>query len=127
MGTASLFRIGMLSCFGRWDQEAEQFVYHCLNFDLVEFGGTEQEAWQNIKQTVKQHLEYCYTNYPEGLSLSASKEEWDEFAEALKKRGGKPDQVDKITFELKPPLPEQGAPIWMQGVQENVQTCSQVQ
>ena len=127
MGTDSLFRIGLLSCFGRWDSEAEQFVYHCLNFDLVEFASTPREAWDNLKRAIKDYVEYCYTHNPDGLTLSADPEEWEQFVLALQKKGGKVDEVDHITFELKPPLPEQGAPIWMQGVREDVHSCCAVQ
>jgi hypothetical protein len=111
-------RIGVLSCFINRDQETNLFLAHCLNFDLMECGHTVDDAWEALKVSVKQYIEYSYSNHPEGLSKSASAAEWRQFAEALK-HSTKPPRVDTIEFELRPPLLESSAPIWMQGVSED--------
>jgi len=119
-------RQNMLSCLISVDEETKLHIAHCLNFDLVECGQSEEEAWANLKKTVKQFVEYSYSNHQKGLSMSAEPEEWAEFAEVLK-HSTQPPKVDKIDFDLKPPLPGFSAPIWMQGVSEDGTPCSQVQ
>jgi hypothetical protein len=111
-------RIGVLSCFINQDSETSLYLAHCLNFDLMECGRTPDDAWEALKTSVKQYIEYSYSSHPEGLSKSASAEEWRQFAEALK-HSTKPPRVDTIEFELRPPLLESSAPIWMQGVSED--------
>lgn len=118
-------RINLLTCLAGQDTETGQHICHCLNFDIIEFGKTEDEAWENLKVSVKAYIEYCYTNYREGLAKSAAAEEWARFAELLK-TGLRPERVDQIVIELKPPLPETMAPIWMQGVTSDVSSCSHV-
>jgi hypothetical protein len=123
---SNLLRVGMLSCLSCFDDETGMFVSHCLNFDLVEFGKTADEAWENLKDSVKQFVQYCYTNSQESLTISADRNEWAEFAELLRQKKT-PNRVDIIEFELVPPLPENTTGIWMQGVDEDVGTCTQVQ
>jgi hypothetical protein len=123
---ANLLRVGMLSCLSSFDQETGMYVAHCLNFDLVEFGKSRDEAWENLKDSVKQFVEYCYTNCQECLAISADNKEWAEFAQLLRQRKT-PNRVDEIVFELKPPLPENTTEIWMQGVDQDVSACTQVQ
>ncbi len=115
MKSTALSRLGMLSCLTSRDEETKLFLSHCLNFDLIEWGKTPDESWENLKSSVKQFVEYCYTNYQEGLSVSAGRDEWEEFAEMLKNSDG-PGRVDTIEIELKPPLPEYQYPIWMQEI-----------
>jgi hypothetical protein len=119
-------RFGVLSCLISLDSETNLHLAHCLNFDLMECGPTAEDAWGNLKTSVKQYVEFCYTNHQEGLTVSADPEEWNEFAEALK-HSQKPWKVDKISFDLKAPLPEFSAPIWMHGVSGDDGTCSSVQ
>lgn len=118
-------RFPVLSCLTSRDEETGLFLSHCLTYDLMEFGKTPDEAWENLKLCIKHYIEQCYTNYPEGLSASASREEWTAYIEELKNTKI-PLRIDEITLELKPPLPDYEFPIWMEGVSENVGSCTHV-
>jgi predicted RNase H-like HicB family nuclease len=124
MGDETQVRTGMLSCLMGKDAETGLFLGHCLNFDLVTSGKTEDEAWQNLKTIIKAHFEYCYANYPDGLRMSATVDEWKNFAHRLE-TGGQ-SVVEKLEIELRPPLPEVEVPIWIQGVTGGTGTCTQV-
>ena len=127
MSNANVFKIGMLSCLMGWDDETRLHLAHCLNFDLVECGKTDDEAWSNLKAAVKQYIEYCYSNYPEGLAEGASREEWERFAESLK-YNDRPSRVETIDLELgQPYLAGDRSPIWMQGVPTDGSTSTQIQ
>src|SRR5258707_8671920 len=119
-------RFGVLSCLISLDAETKLHLAHCLNFDLMECGTTADEAWENLKGVVKHFIEYSYTSNPEGLSVSADPEDWNRFAEALK-ISTKPERVDTINIEYRPPMPELSAPIWMQGVDGDGRACAHVQ
>jgi hypothetical protein len=108
------------------DRESKKHLAHCLNFDLMECGNSADEAWENLKGVVKHFIEYSYTNNPESLTVSADAADWKRFAEALKD-STKPERVDSISIEYRPPLPELSAPIWMQGVNGDGRACALVQ
>lgn len=108
-------RFGILSCLSYVDEETGLYLSHCLNFDIMESGKTEEEAWQNVKLAVKYYVEHCYQNYQEGLVQGAPREKWAEFAEVAK-HAVRPPRFEVIEFELRPPLPENEVPVWMQGV-----------
>ena len=124
--TTVLPRIGVLNCLTERDEETNLFISHCLNFDLMETGGTADESWQNLKAAVKQYIEHCYTFYPEGFSQSASVDEWKHFAEVLK-NCGVVSRVEEIEIALKPPLLEKEYPVWMQGVSTDGANCAVIQ
>ena len=119
-------RMGVLSCLIRRDEETNLFLAHCLNFDLVECGPDPDTAWANLKISLKQFIEYSYTSYPQSLTLSADLDEWKQFVAALRV-STKPERVDTIDIDLKPPLPELSAPVWMQGVTGDGRDCSKIQ
>jgi len=108
-------RFGVLSCLSFVDEETGFYISHCLNFDIMESGKTEEEAWQNVKLAVKYYIEHCYQNFQEGLVQEASREDWNHFAAATK-QANKPPRMEAIEIELRPPLPENEVPVWMQGV-----------
>jgi hypothetical protein len=126
MTTETLPRVGVLSCLLSKDSETKLYLAHCLNFDVVECGPDPDKAWENLKSTLKQFIEYAYTNHPESLTISASAKEWKSFADALK-HSTKPSRVDTISIDMQPPLPESSAPIWMQGVSGDGTNSSCVQ
>ena len=127
MAKTNVFKIGMLSCLMGWDEETKLHLAHCLNFDLMECGKTEDEAWGNLKAAVKQYIEHCYSNYPQGLAESGSREEWERFAESLK-YNERPSRVETIQLELGQPfLAEDNNPIWMQGVLTDGSSSTQIQ
>jgi len=107
-------RLSWLHCLMEQDQETGLFMWHCLDLDLIECGPTNQEAWANLKRIIKNHVEYCYFNYPEGLAISAERHEWEAFYRMLKENA--PIQVEEIEIDLQRPLPEEQIPIWIQGV-----------
>ena len=111
--------LGMLSCLTHKDEESAQYISHCLNLDIMEFGKTPDEAWNNLKVSIKHYIEHCYTNFREGFAVSAGREEWHRFGELLKKAGGTSDKVETIDIDLKSPLAESEYPIWMQGLNRN--------
>lgn len=114
MGAPAIMpRLTLLSCLSSRDQETGMYLSHCLNFDIMECGKTAEEAWQNLKISVKSYVEHCYTNYQEGLIEAAPQEKWDEFAAAATRRAPRMEQIE---IELRPPLPEHESPVWMQGV-----------
>jgi hypothetical protein len=108
-------RFGVLSCLSSVDKETGLYLYHCLNFDIMECGKTEEEAWKSVKLAVKYYVEHCYQFYQEGFVQEAPREQWGQFAEAAK-HATRPPRMEVIEFELKPPLPENEVPVWMQGV-----------
>jgi hypothetical protein len=127
MSNTNIFGMGMLSCLMEWDEETEMHLAHCLNFDLMECGKTADEAWGNLKLAVKQFIEYCYSNYPEGLAEGASREEWQRFAESLK-HNERPTRVETIQLELGVPcFDENNNPVWMQGVRTDGSSNTQIQ
>jgi hypothetical protein len=126
MSNTNIFRIGMLSCLMGWDEETRLHLAHCLNFDLMECGRTEDEAWGNLKMAVKQYIEHCYSNYPEGLAEGATREEWERFADSLRRKD-RPSRVDTIELELGQPfVAARDNPIWMQGVPTDGSTSTQI-
>lgn len=125
MDRNTILRTGMLQCSTCRDQETGLYISHCLNFDLMESGNTPDEAWGNLKAALKQYIEYCYTNYQEGMQVSADLGEWKNYAESLM-RATQPPRIEVIHIELRPPLPEYEYPMWMQGVTGDGSTCSHV-
>jgi len=126
MGTTAIMpRFGVLSCLSSRDKETGMYLSHCLNFDIMECGKTEEEAWQNVKLAIKYYVEHCYTNYQEGLIETAPHEKWNEFAEAVKCSGRAP-RMEQIEIELRPPLPEHESPVWMQGVVVDGTQCNHI-
>ena len=49
----TILRTGMLQCSTSLDQETGLYIAHCLNFDLMESGKTPDEAWANLKASLK--------------------------------------------------------------------------
>ena len=123
--TATMLRFGVLSCLSSKDKETGMYISHCLNFDIMECGKTEEEAWQNVKHAVKYYIEHCYQNFQEGLQQDAGREKWVEFAEAAK-HAGKAPRMETIEIELRPPLPENEVPVWMQGVEVDGTQCNHI-
>lgn len=105
-----------LSCLTWNDKDTKVWISHCLNYDLMETGESADESWKNMKIVLKHHIEHCYTRYPQGLSRSAPKEQWQEFYISLQKN---PEglTVEKLDIDPLPPLPEYEVPIWLTGVQ----------
>lgn len=116
-----------LSCLTYLDESTGVFISHCLNYDLMDCGPTCDVAWQNLKIVMKNHIEFCYTNYPEGLMRKpARREKWDIFFNALR-ANPKDLIVEKMELELKPPsLPERELEFWIQRVQSG-RDCADVQ
>jgi hypothetical protein len=108
-------RIHGLSCLVERDEQTGMFIGHCLDYDLMETGKSDEEAWSNLKTVVKHHIEHCYSFYQNGLKKQAAREDWDRFYQYLQENGGQ-CQIEKIEIELRPPLPEQDISIWIQGV-----------
>ena len=102
-----------ISCLIEQDPQTGVFIGHCLDFNLMEFGPSPENAWYNLKVVIKNHIEFCYAKYRDGLLDQADKESWDKFYSCLKKD---PEnyRVEQIEIEVAEPLPEQEVPVWMQ-------------
>lgn len=108
-------RVNGLSCLIEKDKETGVFIGHCLNYNIMECGGSVDEAYENLKLVLKHHIEFCHSRYPAGLTRQAPKEDWDKFYIALQENR-ESLVVDRIEIEPLPPLPEHEIPIWIQGV-----------
>jgi hypothetical protein len=108
-----------LSCLLWRDNDSNVFISHCLNFDLMDTGRTQNEALSNLKIVIKRHIEYCIARYPQGLKRSVSKKRWQKFyAERQKQLQENPAGVvvEKLQMKSFPPLPKYEISIWIQGV-----------
>jgi hypothetical protein len=114
--STTLPRLGVLSCLTGCDQETGLYIAHCLDFDLVESGPSRDEAWMNLKSTVKHHIEYCVYANPKGLGLSAEPHYWQEFASLMRSSTPESRVIESIDISLQPPLPATEVPVWMHGV-----------
>lgn len=119
MGNQHQERFYGFACLTWQDDDTGVFISHCLNYDLMQCGDTEEEAWNNLKTAMKHHIEHCWSRYPAGLRRRAGKEDWQRFYRALKKAvqdNGKGIVVEKMEIDPLPPLPEYEIPVWIQGV-----------
>ncbi len=91
----------MISCLLRKDKETGRWEGHCLNFDIVTSGSTEEIAWENLKKVVRRHVEQCFTDWRPGLQRRAAECHWEEF-ETLKLKGIQFRQ-DKLSLYLVKP------------------------
>lgn len=103
----------LLSCVLSRDEETGRWLGHCLDFDLVTSGKTEDEAWKNLRGVVKMHIEHCFTHHRAGLTLRADEEEWDLFRASSRTQ---PARRDKIVLNLIPP-PEHEHTFWIQAIE----------
>jgi len=118
-------RPGFLSCLTERDEETNVYISYCLDLDLMECGRSANEAWDNLKLAVKHYMEHCYARYPEGLSKSASPEEWKHFAEVLRSCGTV-SRVEEVEIN-RPAVAQREYPVWMQGVDTDGTDCSNLQ
>jgi hypothetical protein len=102
-----------ISCLIEQDSQTGVFIGHCLDFNLMECGPNPEDAWYNLKVVIKNHIEFCYAKYREGLLDQADKAAWDKFYCSLK-RNPQDSRVEQIEIEVAEPLPEQEVPVWMQ-------------
>jgi predicted RNase H-like HicB family nuclease len=102
-----------LSCLLQRDAETATFVGHCLDYDLLECGKTEDDAWDNLKIVIKRHIEFCAARSAEGLNRQAKKERWDAFYEAIQ-RNPNSLRIETIEIDLSASLPENEIEMWIQ-------------
>jgi hypothetical protein len=69
-----------LNCLLSHDKQANLWVSHCLDFDLVTSGASEDEAWDAMKRVAKSHIESCFRDsFAKGLSRRAESSVWAEY------------------------------------------------
>lgn len=106
----------IFSCLLGPDDETGRWVAHCLDFDLVTSGKTEDDAWKHLLRIVKMHVEHCFTHRPEGLTQKADPADWALFTD-LKKRT-EFIRSEKISLTLIPPPDDDSLDFfWIQGVE----------
>lgn len=69
-----------LLCLMSHDPGTTLWINHCLNFDIVTSGTSEEDAWQGMKRVLKSHVESCVAdNFVAGLSKKADADAWRAF------------------------------------------------
>jgi hypothetical protein len=103
-----------LSCLLRFDKATERWLGHCLDLDLVTSAKTEAAAWDNLRKTIKAHVELCWKRDREALRRNrAPQADWDLFKHLQGKGEGR---RDKIVFDLLEPELV-GGPIWVEALE----------
>jgi len=87
-----------LSCLIERDEATGSYIGHCLNYDLMDSGKTQDEAWENIKFVLKNHIEFCYTHFQSGLKRGAKQQDWDRFFQAIQ-NNPKSVRMEKLELE----------------------------
>jgi len=72
-----------LPCIIERDTETSLFVGHCLTYDLVSTSKVFREAIDNLKALIKLHIEYSYTHYKEGLTVTADDADWQRWRDMV--------------------------------------------
>lgn len=76
----------VISCLLRKDKQTERWEGHCLDFDIVTSGSSEDIAWNNLKKVVRRHVEQCFNDWQPGLQRRAAQCHWNEFEDLHKKK-----------------------------------------
>lgn len=102
-----------LNCLLSHDKKANLWVAHCLDFDLVTSGATEDEAWFAMKLVAKSHIESCFSDgFEKGLSHRAPVAVWAEFLTQLYASGAR---SELLSLDLK--KAHGTSELWMKGVE----------
>lgn len=103
-----------LSCLLSHDKQTGLWVNHCLDFDLVTSGTSEDEAWSSMKSVLRVHVESCFSDgFLPGLSKKADLDAWVAFAEQWMLGNYR---SEKIKFDLKR-NDHLVSGLWMKGVE----------
>lgn len=82
-------------------REDDLYVAHCLEFDIVSDGKTEQEACQNCIECVQHYIEFCVDEGSfENAINSAPREYWQMFFS----KGRSPRESKVLQKELSTPV-----------------------
>jgi hypothetical protein len=69
-------------------KEDDRFVAHALDFDLLGYGDTEDEAKEELQELVANQMMFSHgKNKPEMINFAAPKEFFDRWEEAAKQSG----------------------------------------
>jgi predicted RNase H-like HicB family nuclease len=106
-----------IRCLLNSDPASGRWVAHCLDFDLVTSGKTDEAAWTNIKAVVKLHIEHCFTHDNDGMFKHRVDQELIDSFDAGK--GLTEVWSDKIRLNLVAPKKEADDKItfWIKGVE----------
>lgn len=107
--------VGPIRCLLSFDPASGAWVSHCLDFDLVTSGKTDEDAWANIKAVVKLHIEHCFTHDNDGLEKHRVDQELiDRFDRG---KGLMEVWSDKIKLNLVQPRKQDDLSFWIKGVE----------
>jgi predicted RNase H-like HicB family nuclease len=72
-----------LPCTIEHDEDTGLYVGHCLTYDLVSTAKAPREAIDNLKSLIKLHVEYCYTHYKQGFTVTADNADWQRWRDMV--------------------------------------------
>jgi len=105
-----------LSCLLSHDKLTGLWVNHCLDFDLVTSGTSEDLAWGSMKTVLQAHIESCLSdNFTQGLSMKAGIDAWVTFAQQWMLGNCR---SEKLKFHFKRNSEDlAGSDLWLKGVE----------
>jgi hypothetical protein len=100
-------------CLTFHDQSTNLWINHCLDFDIVTSGMSEEDAWSGIKQALKSHVENCVgDDFMSGVSTRGNAEKWRIFIDQALASGVRSELIE---FDIKEKVWASGS--WLKGVQ----------
>lgn len=104
-----------LSCLLSHDKQTGLWVNHCLDFDLVTSGTSEDQAWSAMKSILQSHVESCFQDgFVDGLSHKAGVDSWIAFAEHFMSGNFR---HERLKFQLKKNSQPEAPDLWLKGVE----------
>lgn len=100
-------------CLTLYDQLTNLWISHCLDFNIVTSGMSEEDAWSGMKLALKAHVESCVAdNSHSSVYRRADTDKWRIFIDQALASGVRSELIE---FDLKSDI---WAPdLWLKGVQ----------
>lgn len=92
-----------LPCLVEFDEATDQFVGHCLTYDLVSTAKTKRAAFDNLKTLIKRHIEYLYTHHKAGFQVTADEVDWNRWRDMVNSGRLHAHSVERIEVDLQEP------------------------
>ncbi|HLJ88764.1 MAG TPA: hypothetical protein VKZ53_18240 [Candidatus Angelobacter sp.] len=104
-----------LSCLLSHDRQTGLWVNHCLDFDLVTSGISEDQAWNSMKAVLQAHIESCLAdNFIDGFSKRANIDAWVAFAQQFTLGNFR---SERLRFHLGRNSSPASSDLWLKGVE----------